>query len=1412
MPQMRSIGTSRPPHQLVGLLAAIAAIAALLYATCDFLRRGSEMADPTDSQEQPTRGTPTQIEHIDETTLIPGLVAHYRAAGPHGAMAHVARIDAKPAFTWGASSPHPRLPPGPFEVEWSGQFVIHEVESLRFAAHVDGEVCVWLDGQCVLNGHGAADQSWIESSHEYEPLHRVNRLRIRYRSLDGPSRRIQIWWSGASFSFEPLPARRLRHAPTDRDVNVQKEEVIDHGRDAVVRHGCACCHTTLFPGLSCTPPGPLLEGLSERMSAAWLTAWLDDPTRHRPGARMPQLFSDDEKGRHERELVAAYLLFRNGSSAKPANAPPGDHRAGKQAFLGMGCIACHDDPGATTASRDPDQIAFFQLADRFSVSALAAFLEKPTRRYPDGRMPQFPISADTGRNLASYLLMASKQTSTFDQTSAIASASAERIGAGKALVQQKQCGRCHEGLDDARPDGLARDARGRVTNVNPGCLSGNTLPRFRLDDGARTAIDEYIKVAADEVYPSPFAERQQLLRRSRCHLCHQRDADTSSVLEEKARTTWAPFLYRLPYQRTPCLTEAGLKYTRDYLVMAIRDGAAGLRPDWYSFHMPGFGAHAESIVAALFESDGETMDHLAAATPAHDPTAAAIGPVLVGFEGYACVNCHLWNGKSFGAVEPGAVGPDLVAVPRRLRRAWFDRFLDNPSRVNPGTPMPAIFRRGEPAPVTGLLGGDAARHKGTLWHYFGLGGDAPTPAPKPPMEMPRPRAGEAAIVAQIPLRLDATTLVESICMLNGSGDALVYDVDECRLRACYASARLLRHSNTWRTFELAGQSTGLRFPGTDWLIKQQPGGETLPARIAFEGYDRLDDGIRIRSRVDFHGETRTLVDTFRVETSQRTFTRQIELLSLADADAFVLRLPHHSARTTTADDASTRTIRCGRMTSLPRPGEVVVCLDQPRDRQIVANFTYKLPPSTKIEASTAPRSPPQSDKQEIELLERPGYQAVHLPRPKTASGEDVVMPIAMTVDPKTGTPYVASVKQGEIFAVQNAVDAAHARFTSYLGGMFQDVLAMHHDGQSLFVLHRRNLTRVRDDNNDGVADRFDRVARLTHAVGDSYDWAYGLVREPGGAFLLTLAPHSGRDLRGAGSLLRVRSGVDSAQAEEIAFGFRNPLGWSSGPEGEVFFTDNQGEWVATNKLCHVVAGRYYGFPRHDRPDRSQLPAGKTSVWIPYEWAKSINGIAFDATNGRFGPFAGQFFLAELMHGGAIIRAQVEKVNGVYQGACFPFWGKGLLGPLVLAFDPRGPLYVGGITQPGWMGQPDRGALFRVEFTGKVPFEIRSIHVRQNGFQMVLTRPVDREACTKPAAFTIDHHRYEYTGAYGSPELDRTRVAIREVYVSPDGTTIDLVTEPLVKDRVYRIHAPGVRSVEGETLVNATGAYTLHEIP
>jgi hypothetical protein len=605
--------------------------------------------------------------------------------------------------------------------------------------------------------------------------------------------------------------------------------------------------------------------------------------------------------------------------------------------------------------------------------------------------------------------------------------------------------------------------------------------------------------------------------------------------------------------------------------------------------------------------------------------------------------------------------------------------------------------------------------------------------------------------------------VEALCVLYASHDLVVYDVGANALNSCYTGARILRGvQGRLRTFSALGTPVA-SFPTDGPLRLVGPGKPELPTQRTFHGYDRLADGVRLRWQAAFPAGAVEITETLRLR-----------------------------------EDGGRRClIRAFRLTGVPAGRSVEV-----------SDRSYPLP-----DAKSPPPAEPVTlaDPGKVEgSLERPGYRAIAYPRPRTSSGEDRVMPGALAVDPKDGRVFVASMKTGEILVLRDPTgDGKKARFEDYTRGLFQEALSMLAEPGALYVLHRRNLTRITDTDGDGFADRFDRVAGLPHSVADTYDYGYGLVRDRSGAFVFSYAPYANQKLPGSGGAVRL---VPGYEPREIATGFRNPLGWCSGPNGEVFFTDNQGEWVATNKLCHIVEGRFYGFPNPGRGGRGGRPFGKTAVWVPYGWARSINGVTYDNTGGKFGPFAGQFFLAELMFGGGIIRASLERVNGEYQGACFPFWGRGLLGPLTLAFDPRGRLWVGGITEPGWMAQPDRGAVFRIDFTGSVPFEMQTIRVLPRGFRIVFTRPVEPQTARDPASYKVEHYRYEYTGAYGSPELDRTPAAIERVELAPDGRSVDVITAQLVKDRVYLITAPGVRSAAGEVLVHPVGAYTLNEIP
>jgi mono/diheme cytochrome c family protein len=1165
--------------------------------------------------------------------LKPGLVAEVRSLIDPTAV--VTRIDPKPAYALDGFSLHPRIPPGPFEVVWTGFLLVQEKDAITFG----GDATIEIDGRVVTGP--------IELRPGFRPIKITSR-----------AKRVQLTWEAGSFSREPIPPWKFLHVPIDLP------EV--RGRDRVGKLGCARCHRDAFPGVQDPPPGPSLADLGKRVNAAWLMSKLDHAGP----------MTDAEK-----KTIAATLLH-GGTPRTPD--PAGDHRMGRRHFVSVGCAACHFIPDEAPEDQPvSDRLPLAGLNDKMGHAQLAAFLADPKSRYPDGRMPAIPLPAKEARDIAAFVLLWSKP--------AMADVPID-AAPNEALVREKRCAQCHEQAEPIDiPIKTGGDCRG---------------PRFTLDDRARKEIAAYVAVASRDRHRSDIDVRRRKLERAGCMRCHTRDFQRPSPLEEVGSTLGGAWLQMVPFLKTPRLTNAWSKYSREYLLDSIRNGVTGVRHSKYTYRMPAFGAEAETLAQALLDADGD--DPTPEPPPPGDPTLPPLGPALVGFGGYSCVSCHIWQGKSFAEPDPGAIGPELTTVTRRIRREWFDRWVEDPSRVQPGTPMPQIFKHGLPATLGQILDGNARKQKDAVWAYLSLGKDAPAPKPLPllPLEVPT----DGPLVAQVPVVLPDKKIVEGILVLFASNDLLVYDVSTLSVRAVYVGARVVRQvKGRIRQYLVSGMPVNF--------------GPLDPPPGTFVGYDRLSDGVRIRSTTG--------------SQEYRLSGRKLGPIDLLPPQA-------------------------------PPPAEVVVLQD-----------------------------PGKFDG----ALERPGYRATPLPRPKSASGEDLIMPGAIAAE--GDRVFVASMKRGEIYVVKDGA------FQDYTGGLFQEAYSMVAERDALYVLHRRNLTKVVDTDGDGKADRFDRVVGLPHGVADTYDYGYGLNRDKTGAFVMTYAPYANHTMSGSGSLIRL---LEGGKVEEIAYGFRNPLGWVAGPEGDLYYTDNQGEWVATNKLCHIVPGRYYGFPNSQQKQHAQKPFGKTSVWVPYAWAHSINGVTFDTTGGKFGPFAGQFFMAELMFGGAIIRASVETVNGEVQGSCFPFWGKGLLGPVVLTFDPKGRLWVGSITEPGWMAQPDRGALYRLDFTGETPFEIREIRARRDGFRLIFTAPVDPKTAADPASYLGEHYRYEYTGAYGSPELDRTRVTVEKVAVAADGLSADLTLPPLVKERVYLITAKGVKSAKGGSLVHPQGAYTLNEIP
>src|SRR5262245_35745685 len=259
---------------------------------------------------------------LEPGELRPGLVAKYRSLVDKEATLH--RIEAKPAFYLGRSSPHPRIPPGPFEVEWSGVIQIKEHGAISFYAFVGGELTVMVDGVTVLEGRGPTDTSRLTEKSPTKRAPGYYTFAVKYRSLADLPARLQLWWDGDDFAREPVPAWRLGHLEVNRPEGLEVERNAANGRVWVARYGCARCHASAFPGVTDTPPGPSLADGGRRVTRTWLLNWLADPAKVRADAHMPRLFADDRGGLVERWIIAESLTSETGTKADEVLA--GDHR------------------------------------------------------------------------------------------------------------------------------------------------------------------------------------------------------------------------------------------------------------------------------------------------------------------------------------------------------------------------------------------------------------------------------------------------------------------------------------------------------------------------------------------------------------------------------------------------------------------------------------------------------------------------------------------------------------------------------------------------------------------------------------------------------------------------------------------------------------------------------------------------------------------------------------------------------------------------------------------------------------------------------------------------------------------------------------------------------------------------------
>lgn len=459
--------------------------------------------------------------------------------------------------------------------------------------------------------------------------------------------------------------------------------------------------------------------------------------------------------------------------------------------------------------------------------------------------------------------------------------------------------------------------------------------------------------------------------------------------------------------------------------------------------------------------------------------------------------------------------------------------------------------------------------------------------------------------------------------------------------------------------------------------------------------------------------------------------------------------------------------------------------------------------------------------------ERDYYRIVDLPIPK-----DLVIE-AGAFTPLPDGRIAVGTRHGDVFFISGADDDRPQPVYHLFASGLDEIFGLAWKDDALYVTQSCELTRVRDTTGDGRADRYEVVS---DAWGYStyHEYAFGSKFDPQGNLYVALglsnSYNSYQLLRGW--VLKV---TPEGKTIPIASGVRSPGGIGLNEHGALFYIESQGPWNSSCSLKFVKEGGFMGHPASYNwydfaPNMGKAPPAPVSqsriivekeripqlqpyaVIFPYiRMGRSVTGFTINRTKGKFGPFEDQMFMGDYTLS-LIMRATTEQVNGVWQGACYPFREGLSTGILNVQFSPEGHLLSGG-TNRGW---PVRGlkpfALERLDWTGRMPFEIERVTVRPDGFKLAFTKPVDAATGSAPASYQVKTFTHEYHAGYGGPEIDQTTPVVKSVTLAEDGLSATLVLDAMTKGHVHEFDLAALRSRDSEELLHRNAFYTLNEVP
>ena len=157
-------------------------------------------------------------------------------------------------------------------------------------------------------------------------------------------------------------------------------------------------------------------------------------------------------------------------------------------------------------------------------------------------------------------------------------------------------------------------------------------------------------------------------------------------------------------------------------------------------------------------------------------------------------------------------------------------------------------------------------------------------------------------------------------------------------------------------------------------------------------------------------------------------------------------------------------------------------------------------------------------------------------------------------------------RRGQVWMIENASEfpGKPAKWTLFAEYLHEPLGLAWRDGW-LYVVHRPEVTRLKDEDGDGRADLFETVSDGWGINGNYHEYTFGSKFDKEGNLwcALCLTGSFTAESLYRGWILRVSH---DGKLIPTASGVRSPGGVGFNAEGDVFFTDNQGAWNGSSSL------------------------------------------------------------------------------------------------------------------------------------------------------------------------------------------------------------------------------------------------------